>query len=304
MKILFVVPHYFFPDASRKYASVRPDMKKDRLYGLLDTLTLLHANVGRKPGERDLLTQEAHPILRRECRQLQVLVATTRGRHLLRQLSSYQSYFTHIETDVEPMMLEFECQKILADRVDQFDYLCFLEDDLLIQDPFFMEKIIWFNSSFGNPHCLLQPNRFEIAEKKDFQKFYIDSDVSDSSVKYQDITIDNEIKLPFLNNEVIFRRRHNPHAGAYFLSQEQFKIWMRQPYFYDKDCGLTGPLESAATLGIMKTFKIYKPVEHSVEFLELQHYGSFFASRTDKENVRRLLKQRLKSYIALLLPEK
>jgi hypothetical protein len=78
---------------------------------------------------------------------------------------------------------------------------------------------------------------------------------------------------------------------------------MRQPYFYDRDCSLTGPLESAATLGIMKTFKLYKAAWGMAEFFEIQHFGAYYASRTNKEDFKKLLKLKLRSYLSVLLAE-
>jgi hypothetical protein len=36
------------------------------------------------------------------------------------------------------------------------------------------------------------------------------------------------------------------------------------------------PLESAATLGLAKTFRLYKPVMAQASWLELQHWGTSF----------------------------
>jgi hypothetical protein len=52
--------------------------------------------------------------------------------------------------------------------------------------------------------------------------------------------------------------------------------WSKQPYFNDVDVSFIGPLESAASLGIMKTFKLYKPAEVNPDFLEIQHFGTNF----------------------------
>ena len=42
---------------------------------------------------------------------------------------------------------------------------------------------------------------------------------------------------------------------------------------------LVGPLESAATLGVMRTFRVYKPADANAAFLELEHTGSGFLNR-------------------------
>ena len=54
------------------------------------------------------------------------------------------------------------------------------------------------------------------------------------------------------------------------------KHWASQPDFLDRDTSFIGPLESAATLGIMRNFKVYKPVSAYANFLEIQHFGSNF----------------------------
>jgi hypothetical protein len=69
-----------------------------------------------------------------------------------------------------------------------------------------------------------------------------------------------------------FRRASNPHAGCFFLDGEQMDLWRAQPHFLDRDTAFVGPLESAATLGIMKTFRVYKPARACASFLEVQHF--------------------------------
>ena len=49
--------------------------------------------------------------------------------------------------------------------------------------------------------------------------------------------------------------------------------WAAQPYFLDRSKDFVSPLESAATLGIMRTFRIYKTTPECADFLEVQHYG-------------------------------
>jgi hypothetical protein len=56
------------------------------------------------------------------------------------------------------------------------------------------------------------------------------------------------------------------------------RILLTLPHFLDRDTCFTGPLESAATLGLLKTFQIYKPAPAMAGFLEIQHYGQAFIS--------------------------
>src|SRR6266446_1455422 len=282
MKVVVAIAHYFFPDKDRRYGSVRADRKQARLFGLSECVCLLHAMSGSVPYQLDFRTGRAGPRNGESANDLEVLIVTTRDKHLVSGLALPKGYFTHIETDVEPMLLGFEVQRILAGRVEQFDFLCFVEDGLHIHDPLWFQKLAWFNLQVGNPRWVLQPNRYEISARPEFPKLLVDGAVSHSS-RYQDITIDSEIKLPFLGQELVFRRPANPHAGCYFLSREQLNIWMQQPYFYDRDCSWVGPLESAATLGIMKAFKLYKAAPPMSGFLEIQHFDRSYTGKVRRD---------------------
>jgi hypothetical protein len=74
-----------------------------------------------------------------------------------------------------------------------------------------------------------------------------------------------------------FRRARNPHSGFFAITQAQLGYWMRQPHWLDRDVSFVSPLESSATLGIAKTFSIYKPFGASLAFLELEHLTRSFS---------------------------
>jgi hypothetical protein len=52
---------------------------------------------------------------------------------------------------------------------------------------------------------------------------------------------------------------------------------MAQPHFGDQDCSFVSPLESAATLGILKTFPIYKTFGRDMGWLEIEHLDTRFS---------------------------
>jgi hypothetical protein len=76
----------------------------------------------------------------------------------------------------------------------------------------------------------------------------------------------------------VFQRARNPHSGFYALTRDQLSYWMSQPHWLDRDCSFVSPLESAATLGIAKTFSIYKPFGASSGFLEIEHLDDRFST--------------------------
>jgi hypothetical protein len=96
------------------------------------------------------------------------------------------------------MVLGFECQKILKENLGRYDYYCFMEDDLIVHDPYFFEKIRWFNESTDNIN-LLQPNRYEISMMGKVLKAYIDGDIRPGATEnYQNVDKFSEILTEFL----------------------------------------------------------------------------------------------------------
>ena len=173
-------------------------------------------------------------------------------------------------------MLVFECHKILKENLGKYDYYCYMEDDLIINDPSFFDKLVWFNKEFGN-ECVLQPNRYESSSRGRYLKLYVDGDiVPRATEKYQNIDENSLLQANFLGKEIEFKRPLNPHSGCFFLTKEQMTYWATQDYYLDMDCGFISPLESGASLGIMKTFKVYKPSTQNANFLEIQHFGDYF----------------------------
>ena len=85
--------------------------------------------------------------------------------------------------------------------------------------------------------------------------------------------------LPYqdgLWGSVKFESPRNPHAGCFVLTPDQLRHWSQQSWWLDGDCSFISPLESSATLGLLKTFNLYKPSYASAMFLEAQHWGTSF----------------------------
>jgi hypothetical protein len=53
---------------------------------------------------------------------------------------------------------------------------------------------------------------------------------------------------------------------------------MAQKHFMDLDCSFVTPLESGATLGILKTFSIFKAAEPNLGYFEIQHLDNKFSN--------------------------
>jgi hypothetical protein len=277
MRILFAIAHYFNPAGDGRYGSVSPN-PQPRIQALSSCIATLHQTYGRQQRTLNIAYRQALPANQQQSVDLEIVVCTTGKQHLLDQLIVPAHWYTHVPTNAEPMLLGFECQAALRERLGLFEYFCFLEDDLLLRDPWFFFKLQWFVRQAGSD-CLLQPHRYEQALAGPVQKLYIDGDLLPRVVApYRNLALLEEFSGNVLGTPIRFVPARNPHSGSYFLSAEQLAHWTRQPHFLDRDTSFVGPLESAATLGILKTFKIYKPAVEQAGFLEIQHFGSRFLS--------------------------
>jgi len=191
--------------------------------------------------------------------------------HLLDYLNDDKSKFNNVSTDIDPKYLGLICHSIMRDFKGKFDYFCYMEDDIIIQDPFFFNKLRWFNQKMGNDY-VLQPNRYEISDKGTIEKLYMDGSIPEYCTKpYNDLSLLQDIYLEYLDTKIKFHASSNPHSGCFFLNMDQFENWSSKPFFLDGDISFFGPLESFATLGILKCFKPYKASPEYANFFEVLH---------------------------------
>ncbi len=291
MRLLFVIPHYFHLNSgedsehelSGKHASVTAP-PESRVNAIRRTVTSLHQTFGRSQAmirHADRRTIPANEAIRHE---VHVVIVTSGHDHLLDRAELPIHLFHHFPTDAKPTELGFLCHNILRDRWGNYDYYSYLEDDLSIADAWFFEKLRWFNSYVGDQK-LLMPNRFERAQGLAYNKCYLDGDLSPHVTEpFQDITEAAELKSTVLGRPVRFVRPLNPHSGSFFLNSSQMQTWMEQSHFGSRSTNFVGPLESAATLGVMKTFQIYKPAPENASFLEIEHDDCRFIRLIRMEN--------------------
>ncbi|HKI35793.1 MAG TPA: hypothetical protein VKA46_28315 [Gemmataceae bacterium] len=283
MRILFAIPHYVRPAGEGRYA--------ERHHGALDTgpeprvaalaacLTGLHQLFQPAHSTIDHGRRLAHVVAAAVPHQVEVVLCTTRGHHVLDRLPVGSRYYTHTDTGAAPELLGFACHDVLRDRLGQYDYYGYLEDDLVLHDPAFFVKLAWFNAAAGDDK-LLQPNRFEAGLNYLVPKVYVDGELSPQcTAPFQNVNDAPPQTLEVLGRPVVFERTLNPHSGCFFLNARQMAQWARQPHFADRQSRFIGPLETAASLGIMRTFKVYKPALANADFLEVQHHATGYLAQ-------------------------
>ena len=272
IRILLAVPHFF--DKSGKDTTNRSRQgaaREERLRSLIATICSPHQALGTATYGLDHQHAKAWRMLPSPRVTLDIIVCTTGKTHLLDEIQPLQTLFHHYETSADPLMLGFECHKLLRDARGRYDYYGFVEDDIALTDPLFFRKRALFDRRFG-PAALLQPNRYEASPTGPVSKLYVDYRLNPKvTAAYQNIREEPVLEAPFLDEVIRFERTTYPSAGCFFLSAEQLEVWTSGSYFLDGDISYMSPLDSAVTLSVMKTFRIYKPVLEQACFLEVLH---------------------------------
>jgi hypothetical protein len=244
-------------------------------------ISTLHETFGPLQGMYDYPEKRIRRTNRVDTIELDIVICTTGQQHLVSELRLAKPLFRHHSTKAEPTLLGYECHDVLRSHLGQYDIYGYLEDDIQVLDPLFFIKLDWFRRRAGN-EALLQPNRYEASIMAVLTKLYVDSNLVDKSISphYQDNTVQPKLRYQAFDRNYDFQRVDNPHSGCFFLSAEQMAMWAKKPYFLDRATGFWGPLESAATLGIMRTFRIYKPSKENASFLEVRHIDNrYLANR-------------------------
>jgi len=161
------------------------------------------------------------------------------------------------------------CHRVLQSNADKFDFYGYMEDDLVIHDSFFFQKLSWFARKFGS-QFLLQPHRYN-RNVTPFDKDYLDMEFAKPAWNFK--RSEKKLTATFLGEPLNFFSAANPHAACFFLTREQYRL-MSDREDYAKPSGeFFTPLESAASLDISKTFYVYRVDFAAADFFSVEHIG-------------------------------
>ena len=281
MRLLFAVVHYYKAGDGR-HGSLAPD-PKPRIDALRRLILQLHRLYGQPSGSLnhrqrrvDGVQDGGGPIDLRIC--------TAGDCHVLDRLSDCKNlYLQEVCHPDDPRFLGFEAQRVLFEAWDAaetadnpFDYIAYLEDDILLTDADFFLKLRCFNRAFGDQY-LLMPNRIETLERQgQLRRFYIDGDYNPAASEMYRKSGDQMFSFSHLGEMVRFEQPSNLHSGCFFLNRRQARSYADSGYLAEIDTSFHGPLESAATLGMLKTFQLMKPALENGRFLTVEHGGRNF----------------------------
>lgn len=282
MKILVTIPHFFGHDGRGNYGSTASPAVR-RANALRQSLLGLFTSFSGRHRLADSRTSSSHIANERLTAEIDIVVCTSGRHHLVDQLGRLP--FRHESTDCQPRLLGYECHRVLKENLGRYDFYSFMEDDLLINDMMFFTKLKWFTAKLGDDY-LLQPNRFERLMGDSTVRLYIDGNVRDIfklRPELRRIAPRKSLGVRIFETDFKFSQVQNAHSGCFFLNAAQMARWASMDYFLDRSQEFVGPLESAATLGVMRTFFVYKPARENAAFLELAHLDHrYLGKRTIK----------------------
>lgn len=274
MRVLLAIVHYFRAEEDSRHSSTDARRRDQRAAALRLAIDSWRGHLGATTQLN--IEHKRFERIRGAVDGLDIVVLTNGTDHLLDEDHAKARGVRHVAAQVDnPRMLGFAARRLFAEARNSYDLFCFSEDDLRIADPGFVARIMAFQDAFGWRR-LLMPNRFEWNPRGQTLKTWIDGDLRPGATeRWRDPLPDEE----FLRlGSTTFRRALNPHSGFHAVTATQLAHWIRQPHFGDGDCSFISPLESAATLGVLKTFPIYKAFGPDAGFLEIEHLDTRFSS--------------------------
>ncbi|MFN6253460.1 MAG: hypothetical protein ACK4Y5_15495 [Acetobacteraceae bacterium] len=277
MRILLAIAHFFRAEEGSNHSSTDAHRRDQRAAAIRSVIDSWRGHYG--PTYSINVWQKRFEPMIGVADQLDIIVMVNGDNHLLdpdycrsRGVRLYDAMLDN------PRMLGFTAHKLFADARNVYDVFAFSEDDLRPTGGDLIPRILAFQDDHGWRRVLF-PNRFEWNPRGPTLKTYIDGMLRPGLLAPFEVALPDErfLKSNQGARTLTFQRATNPHCGFFALTTEQLIHWMAQPQFGDQDCSFISPLESAATLGILKTFPIYKPFGRDMGWLEIEHLDTRFS---------------------------
>jgi hypothetical protein len=285
MHVRVCIPHFFREEEGGSgYGSGRQGARFERCLALYRCLSALIAlgrgqqdlvlNIGRRwldeTGPLRLGMEEVLPAI-----ELELNLFTT-GDHALHEvIEPFSGTVTRHRLDLEdPRQLPLATRDFLIAQQPTADLALYLEDDLVIADPLFLDKQWWFLEGCG-ASSVLMPHRYELIPGGKGQRLLVDGPLRDQYIGRFTRPRAAEARGRFRGEEVIFDRTANPHSGLSCLHRRQVERLQGENLPYE---GFIGPLETAATLTALRFFPVYKPSFKDRAFLWVEHGHPSFSA--------------------------
>jgi hypothetical protein len=289
MRILVCIPHVFKPRSGSLYSSEcesKRNIKRDALWdATIGNISrhyqtfFVHASLGKN---LPIVTRRQH---RHKGAEIEVQIYTPPDASLALELPESKYITIHSTALIDYKQVALHASKSLLRQAGDYDLVAYIEDDLLIEDPCFFDKITYLIRSKGEQYAFM-PHRCEYIPGKGDVILSGDPDGGRPDL-FWDTGEKLMIDWPLGSKE--FYRATNPHSGCYFLSREQattvYEYWEKLGWRFPFE--LAGPLEQAATGLLLPVLKIMKPIPTDYRFLMVRHRDSLWQRHPMEEALSR-----------------
>ena len=276
MRVQVCIPHYFREHADpgdnpNGYGSLRSGARLQRSIALSRCITGLlnlqratetcQLNISCK--SIDHLANSAEPL------EIKISICTDGENRLADVLDLYRNRIDVVTLALDnPRELPLACRDHLIQNHGDADLLSYMEDDVVIHDPLFFDKLAWFHEKTNHQFSLM-PHRYERIDAGSMETLMVDGPLSPDFIKQFSQPQANVANGQFRGVETVsFDIADNPHSGTFCLSQTQAALLRGSELPRE---GFVGPLETAATLTVLHRFPVMKPSRECWRFLRVEH---------------------------------
>lgn len=276
MRALIAIPHYFRPCSEEaRHDSLRPKARAERARALATAIVRLHELFGRDHLAARHELGAVFAATNPERMEIDIVVCVHEDAHLLDELPCPSGLFHRQLVTGDPRLLGFAAHRVLARERKRYDWYCYMEDDIVIEDPLFFRKLAFFNQTFPvrlDPPPLLLPSRYDSPADGEPERLLGPERVyPDHMITTRPLRPGPVVRLELLGRSFTLEPCRHPHAGSFFLDPAQMERLAAAPTFARPERLWVTWLDTAASLAIMETFTLYKPAADSLTFLEVRH---------------------------------
>ncbi|MCB4421443.1 hypothetical protein FZZ91_01145 [Synechococcus sp. HB1133] len=201
--------------------------------------------------------------------EVNIQLFTAEGRSLSNLLPDNDRLKIFDCKNIESINIPDHASRRLLEQAENYDILGYMEDDIIIEDSEFFDKIRFLSDILPVNYAVL-PHRCEWIENKG-EVILSGDPVGGRNDLFWDTG--EQIEVNWGKQKKRIYRATNPHSGCFFISRKQAIItrefWERRqwkaPYM------LSGPLEQAASGRLIEMMKIMKPIPEDYRFLKVRH---------------------------------